>query len=41
MKNKLLVILFATVVAFAFTACKDKSDVLAVNSDLVKVTMHK
>lgn len=41
MKNKLLVILFATVVAFAFTACKDKSDVLGVNDDLVKVTMHK
>ena len=41
MKNKLLVTLFAAVVAFAFTACKNKSDVLDVNSDLVKVTMHK
>lgn len=41
MKNKLLVILFAAVVAFAFAACKNKSDVVDVCDDMIKESMHK
>ena len=41
MKNKLLVILFAAVVAFAFASCKNKSDVIDVCDDMAKTSMHK
>ena len=41
MKNKLHVSVIAMVVAaFAFTSCEKKSDVMGVNSDLVKTSMH-
>jgi len=41
MKNKLLVSVFAVVVAvFAFTSCEQKSDVMGVCSDLVKESLH-
>lgn len=42
MKNKLLVSVFlAALAAFAFTACKSKSDVKDVCTDLLKETLHK
>ena len=41
MKNKLLVSVFATVLALlAFTSCETKSDVTAVCTDMVKATLH-
>ena len=41
MKNKLLVSVFAAVVAtFAFTSCESKSDVMEVCDDLVKQSIH-
>lgn len=40
MKNKLLVSVFAVGIALAFTSCETKSDVMAVNTDLLKGTLH-
>lgn len=41
MKNKLLVSVFAVVIAsLAFTSCESKSDVMGVNTDLLKRTLH-
>lgn len=41
MKNKLLVSIIAVGTALlAFTSCEQKSDVMAVNTDLVKASMH-
>ena len=41
MKNKLLVSVFAVVMAFAFTACETKSNVMDVCGDMIKETLHK
>ena len=41
MKNKLLVTMFATMVAFAFIACENKSDVADVCEDMAKESIHK
>ncbi len=41
MKNKLLVSVFAVAIAaLALTSCEPKSDVMAVNTDLLKGTLH-
>lgn len=41
MKNKLLVTAFATVMAFAFISCENKSDVTGTCEDMVKENIHK